>query len=116
MDRMSAAILKLFPGCPLEEAQAIAEYTACRGSGRVGRTAAGQSLDEDALTLAVVASIRHRHTRYDQLLMRGCDRLAARDRIRGDVERVLERWRHPSNKETACRSRAAANSQFSVEQ
>jgi hypothetical protein len=29
----------------------------------VGRTAAGQSLEEEALTLAVVAYIRHRHTR-----------------------------------------------------
>ena len=57
--------------------------------------AAGQSLEEEALTLAVVAYVRHRHTRYDQLLMSGHDRGAARAFIREDVDRVLETWRNP---------------------
>ena len=34
------ALLKLYPSCPPAEAQAIAEHTAQRGSGRVGRSAA----------------------------------------------------------------------------
>jgi hypothetical protein len=93
---MTQEISTLFPGCQSQEARAIAEHTARRGSGRVGRTAAGQSLEEEALTLAVVAHIRHRHTRYDQLLMSGHDRNAARASIREDVDRVLETWRHPS--------------------
>jgi hypothetical protein len=92
---MTGAILQLFPGCPPKEARTIAKHTASRGSGRVGRTAAGQSLEEGALTAAVIASIRHRHTRYDEFLMRGYSRADARDSIREDLDRVLETWRYP---------------------
>jgi hypothetical protein len=62
----------------------------------VGRTFAGRSLEESALTAAVVAAIRHRHTRYDDLLMSGYSRSEARDSIREAVDRVLESWRHPT--------------------
>ena len=77
------------------QAQAIAEHTARRGSGRVGRTAACQSLEEEALALAVVAHIRHRHTNYDELLMSGYERSEARAEIDDEVDRVLDRWRNP---------------------
>ena len=91
--RLTAAIRELFPGCPEREAHAIAEHTGARGSGRVGRTAEGRALEEEALTAAVVAAIRHRHTFYDELLMTGRSRRDARDKVRDDVDRVLERWR-----------------------
>jgi len=93
VERMTSAIRELFPGCPPAEARAIAEHTAVRGSGRVGRTASGQALEESALTNAVVAAIRHKHTRYDQLLMSGADRADARHAVRDAVDRTLERWR-----------------------
>ena len=93
---MAREMSRLFPGCPPAEARTIAAHTARRGSGRVGRTAAGRSLEEDALTLAVIAYIRHRHTRYDQLLMRGYYRDEARASIRHEVDRVLESWRNPN--------------------
>jgi hypothetical protein len=92
-ERMADAILELFPGCPATEARAIAEHTAARGSGRVGRTAAGQALEAEALTAAVIAAIRHRHTRYDELLMTGYDRGNARAAVRNAVDGVLDRWR-----------------------
>jgi hypothetical protein len=91
--RMTDAIRAIFPGCPKDEAAAIAAHTSRRGSGRVGRTAAGQALEEDALTAGVIAAIRHKHTRYDELLMQGEDRRDARDAVREDVQRVFERWR-----------------------
>jgi hypothetical protein len=91
--RMSAEIGRLFPGCPDQRAQAIARHAAARGSGRVGRSAAGRALDPAALELAVLASVRHEDTSYDQLLMSGLDRADARDRVRDEVERVLEDWR-----------------------
>jgi len=91
--RMTGAILKLFPGCPSQDAQAIAAHTAARGSGRVGRTSAGRALETEALTNAVVAAIRHNHTRYDQLLTRGWRRIDARDAVRDVIERVMESWR-----------------------
>jgi hypothetical protein len=57
--RMAEEIRRLFPRCPPERADAIARHTALRGSGRVGRSAAGRALGEQAITLAVVASVRH---------------------------------------------------------
>jgi len=92
---MAEAILKLFPGCPPGEAWVIAAHTALRGSGRVGRTSAGRCLETEALTAAVIAAIRHRQTRYDELLKSGYSRTDARDSIREAVDRVIERWRHP---------------------
>jgi hypothetical protein len=90
---MADAILKLFPGCPPAEARAVAAHTAVRGSGRVGRTAAGQAFEQEALAAAVIAAIRHRHTRYDELLMTGHNRGDARAAVRDAVDRVLVCWR-----------------------
>ena len=90
--RMSESIRQMFPGCPLEEARAIAQHTSVRGSGRVGRTSAGQALEEEALRAAVIAAIRHRYTKYDRLLMRGVSRMEARDAVRDEIDGVLERW------------------------
>jgi hypothetical protein len=94
--RVADAIRELFPGCPLAEALAIAAHTTARGSGRVGRTAAGKALDERAITAAAIAAIRHTHTRYDELLMSGFDRFGARDAVREAVDRVLDGWRKPA--------------------
>jgi hypothetical protein len=92
--RMTESILALYPSCPLAEAQAIAVHTSRRGSGRVGRTAAGRALEAEALSAAVIAAIRHRHTQYDRLLMDGYSRRDARDAVRHAIDRVLERWRY----------------------
>jgi len=92
VERMAVEIRRLFPGCPASRAEAIASHAAVRGSGRVGRSSAGRALDPDALTLAVVASIRHADTGYDELLMAGVPRLDARARVQPDIERVLDRW------------------------
>ena len=90
---MAAEIVRLFPGCPPERARAIAEHAGLRGSGRVGRSAAARELDEKALLLAVVASVRHLDTDYDELLMSGVPRREARARIRAKVDAVLTSWR-----------------------
>ncbi len=91
--RVAAEIRRLFPGCPARRADAIASHTAERGSGRVGRSAAAQALDPDALTRALAASVRHTDTDYDVLLMSGVPRQDARDRVRPSVERILGGWR-----------------------
>ena len=82
----------VFPGCPAGRAEAIALHTSLRGSGRVGRSAAGRSLDEKAITLAVVASVRHQDTDYDSLLMSGVPRDVAREQIKPAMEQVLGAW------------------------
>jgi len=91
--RMAESIRQMFPGCPLEEARAIAAHTSVRGSGRVGRTSGGRALEEEALQAAVVAAIRHRHTKYDRLLMRGVGRMAAREAVSDEIDDVLKHWR-----------------------
>ena len=92
VEAMTQAILQRYPACPPEAARRIAIHTGKRGSGRVGRTAAGRSLEPQALDLAIVAHVRHEHTRYDSLLMQGNDRLVARQLVREEIDRVLEKW------------------------
>ncbi|MGW1891874.1 DUF2293 domain-containing protein [Streptomyces sp. NPDC002004] len=89
----AAEIRRLFPGCPAERAQAIAAHASVRGSGRVGRSAAGRALTGTAVSAAVRAAVRHTETPYDELLMSGVPRLEARRRIAPAAEAVLRAWR-----------------------
>jgi hypothetical protein len=91
--QLAEQIAAMFPGCPPSRADEISRHTSIRGSGRVGRSAAGRALDPDAVTRAVVASIRHEDTPYDDLLMSGIPRDEARARIRPEIDQVLARWR-----------------------
>ncbi|GAA2868265.1 hypothetical protein Acy02nite_09150 [Actinoplanes cyaneus] len=91
---LAEEIVRLFPACPPDRAAAISRHAAVRGSGRVGRSAAGRSLDPDAVTRAVIASIRHEDTPYDELLMTGVPRDEARTRIRPQIDTLLTHWRH----------------------
>jgi hypothetical protein len=92
-ERLAEEIRRLFPRCPPERAAAIAAHAATRGSGRIGRTAAGRRLNGQAVELAVVASVRHHDTDYDALLMAGMPRSEARERVRGELAATLDRWR-----------------------
>lgn len=91
--QMIERIQVLFPGCPPKEAAEIATHTAARGSGRVGRTAAGRSLEDGALSAAVTAAVRHRLTGYDELLAKGRDRGDAREQVAPRVRAILAEWR-----------------------
>lgn len=92
-EAFAAEILRLYPGCPADRARAMAGHASARGSGRVGRSAAGRALSDGAVISAVVASVRHVDTPYDQLLMSGVARHEARRRIAAGVETVLRGWR-----------------------
>jgi len=91
--QLAQEIGRLFPGCPAGRAVEIAEHAGERGSRRVGRSAAGRALDEHAVRLAVVASVRHRDTEYDSLLMAGIVRDDAREHVRSAIDDVLAAWR-----------------------
>jgi len=85
-----------YPGCPPDEARRIAEHACRKHSGRVGRSAAAKRFEPEAIDLAVIARVRHAHTRYDDLLAAGafCDE--ARAEVREEVEEVVSLWRHPA--------------------
>lgn len=87
------AITTQFAGCPPDRAVRIARLAATRSSGRIGRTAAARALEPEAVRLAVIASIRHGDTAYEDLLMQGVSRLDARRQVRGRVEEVLASWK-----------------------
>lgn len=92
-EEFAERIRQEYPGCPEQEATAIAEHACEKHSGRVGRSAAARELDVTAIELAVRAHVRHVHTRYDRLLARGRERDEARAEVRLALEEVLARWR-----------------------
>ncbi|MGA2179542.1 MAG: DUF2293 domain-containing protein [Verrucomicrobiota bacterium] len=89
---VTVKLKELFPGCPPKTAARIAAWTCQKHSGRVGRSAAAKDFDPQALRLAVIAHIRHEHTRYDELLMQYGDRQQAREIVRAEIEKLLARW------------------------
>ena len=95
--QFAARIRMLFPGCPAGREGEIAEHACRKYSERVGRSAAAKVLDEDAVRLEEIAHVRHRETRYDDLLARGRDRQVARAEEEGNVHDVVRKWAtHPS--------------------
>jgi len=87
----------LFPGCPAPERRAIADHACRKYSSRIGRSAAARGFDPDAIELAVRAHVRHRYTRYDELLAHGVDRGTARASVRAALDEVVKRWQGVSS-------------------
>jgi hypothetical protein len=92
VQQFAGRVRALYPHCPSGREVAIAEHACLKYSGRVGRSAAARSFDEQAIRLAVLAHVRHTETPYDELLASGCDRWEARAQVEGTVARVLSRW------------------------
>jgi len=92
VEEFAGRVRELFPGCPPGREVAIAEHACLKYSGRVGRSAAAKSLDENAIRLAVIAHIRHVETEYDALLASGYDRREARAAVEVGVGLVVTRW------------------------
>jgi hypothetical protein len=85
-------IVKLFPHCPLQAADTIAQHACLKYSGRVGRSAAAKSFDPEAISLAVRAHVRHQYTDYDELLIESYERAEARMLVSDEVDQVIEKW------------------------
>jgi hypothetical protein len=92
VDRFAAKVRSMYPKCPTGREKHIAEHACKKYSGRVGRSQAAQSLDEQAVRLAVIAHIRHAETNYDDLLGRGYDRFDARDAVANQIDTVIAFW------------------------
>jgi hypothetical protein len=89
VERFALRVRELFPACPTGGERVIDEHTCRNLSGRIGRSAAGKSLDEEAIRLAVIAHVRHAETRYDELLAAGEESREAREGVEEDVLQVL---------------------------
>lgn len=92
VEAFARRIGELFPRCPIDARQAIAEHACEKHSGRVGRSAAAKEFDANAVELAVRAHIRHAHTPYDRLLANGADRSDARQEVASQVDALMARW------------------------
>ena len=93
VDRFAARIREVFPRLVTGREQKIAEHACLKYSGRIGRSALGKKMDEQAVRLAVIAHIRHNETNYDELLGSGWERSDARRAVADRVDEVLNRWR-----------------------
>jgi hypothetical protein len=92
VDRFAARIREAFPRIVSGREQMIAEHACLKYSGRIGRSALGKKMDEQAVRLAVIAHIRHNETNYDELLGRGWERSDARSAVADRVDEVLDEW------------------------
>lgn len=92
VDTFAARIRELFPRLIAGREQKIAEHACLKYSGRIGRSALGKQMDEQAVRLAVIAHIRHNETNYDGLLGKGWERSDARSAVADRVNEVLDKW------------------------
>lgn len=84
-----------FPGAPEGEELRVARF-ACRSeTERVGALGGSDGYLEHAVELAVLAHLRHRHTRYEALLEQGYDRESARALVQPRVLELFARWGRP---------------------
>jgi len=92
VDQFATRIRALFPACPAGRETEIAEHACLKYSGRVGRSASAKAFDAETVRLAVIAHLRHRETRYDELLAAGYDRWEARAAVEDTIAEVLQKW------------------------
>jgi hypothetical protein len=92
LGRFASRIRELYPHCPKGRELDIAEHACRKYSGRVGRSAAAKTLDEQAVRLAVAAHVRHAETNYDELLIQGIERRQARSGVQSLLADVLKHW------------------------
>src|SRR6266404_5647742 len=92
LEEFAARVRELFPGCPSGREGEIAQHACLKYSGRIGRSASAKAMDEAAVRLAVITHVRHRETRYDELLANGRERWEARASVGEAVFLVLQKW------------------------
>ncbi len=92
LQQFTRAIRERYPYCPPGQETAIAQHACSKYSGRVGRAAFAKQLKPKAVELAVLAHIRHSETKYDALLLQGCSRRQAREKVWEQVRRISLLW------------------------
>lgn len=79
-----------FPEIPEKEKTLALKHGFKKHSGRVGRS--GTIPLSRKVLLAIIAHVRHRHTKYDALLASGVERTAARRAVNRKIECVMRDW------------------------
>ncbi|KAF1928288.1 uncharacterized protein M421DRAFT_157865 [Didymella exigua CBS 183.55] len=90
IDAATAELEEQFPTMPEEENILVLKHGFRKHSGRVGRT--GTIPLPRKVLLAVIAHVRHRHTKYDSLLARHVERTVARKAVNRNIESVMRNW------------------------
>jgi hypothetical protein len=88
----SKAIKALYPNCPKNRENEIANHACEKYSGRVGRTANAKKFDKAMINLAVEAHIRHKETDYESQFTTGKTKGLIRSNVKQDITKVLQRW------------------------
>jgi len=91
--QFAVAIRKLFPSMPAKRETEIANHACEKYSGRVGRTASAKEFDEEMITRAVIAHIRHTETNYDNEFGKGKRKREIREDIRPEINLMIRRWK-----------------------
>ncbi|KAJ4993428.1 hypothetical protein SVAN01_00976 [Stagonosporopsis vannaccii] len=90
LDSAATELDAQFPEMPETERAHALKHSFKKHSGRVGRT--GTIPLPRKVVLAIVAHVRHRHTKYDTLLAGGVERTAARKAVNRKIECVMRHW------------------------
>jgi|SRR5690242_3507289 len=91
-----------FPEMPEKDRVLALKHGFKKHSGRVGRT--GKIPLPRKVLLAIIAHVRHRHTKYDALLAGGVERPAARKAVNGKIECVMQNWGYVGGRNDNSRS------------
>lgn len=88
--KVKVELLNTFLYIPQERVGQILHHMLKKRSGRVGRS---RDIDlRRTVILGAVAHIRHKLTRYDQLLEKGISRAEARIQVQHEIDEVLRTW------------------------
>lgn len=96
IDATTLELKDQFPEMPEKEKMLVLKHGFRKHSGRVGRT--GRIPLPRKVLLAVIAHVRHRHTKYDSILARGVERVVARNAVNRKIESLLQDWGYVEGK------------------
>ena len=87
---VTAELEEQFPEMPEKERVLVLQHGFKKHSGRVGRT--GTIPLPRKVLLAVIAHVRHRHTKYDSMLAHGVGKVIARKAVNKKIEGMVRDW------------------------
>lgn len=88
--KIAAEMNELFPQMPENDRERVLKYGFQKYSGRVGRSTTLPLYEK--VIRAVVAHIRHNHTLYENLLLIGSGRSAARRETYDSIHQTMRNW------------------------